>query len=168
MRCPDREDPRSGLSDQLGFLTSVHAYTKINGCRRPLPSCAGSRAAAENIIPAETWARRRRGIVPELKGRLSGVAMNVPVPDGSTLDFTTLMKRNVTPTEVNEVVWSAAASDYKEIVEYSTDPIVSSDVIGNSHSAIFDSLSTLVVGGNLLKTWTWYDNGWGYASRVVS
>jgi glyceraldehyde 3-phosphate dehydrogenase len=154
---------------ERGFVTTVHAYTNDQRLADvPHSELRRSRAAAENIIPAETWSPQAvEQIVPELKGRLSGIAMNVPVPDGSILDFTTLMKREVTPTEVNGVVWSAAESNYKAIVEYSTDPIVSSDVIGNSHSAIFDSLSTQVVGGNLVKTLTWYDNGWGYATRVV-
>ncbi len=154
---------------ERGFLTSVHAYTNDQRLADvPSSELRRSRAAAENIIPAETWsAQAVERIVPELAGRLNGIAMNVPVPDGSTLDFTTEMKRPVTATEVNEVVWSAAQTDYRSIVEFATEPIVSSDVIGNSHSAIFDSLATMVVGGTLLKTLTWYDNGWGYANRVV-
>jgi glyceraldehyde 3-phosphate dehydrogenase len=159
----------SAFGIECGFLTTVHAYTNDQRLADvPHSELRRSRAAAENIIPAETWAPMAvEQIVPELRGKLSGIAMNVPVPDGSTLDFTTLMSRPVTVTEVNEVVWSAAQSTYKSIVEYSTDPIVSSDVIGNSHSAIFDSLSTMVVRDTMLKTLTWYDNGWGYANRVV-
>lgn len=154
---------------ERGFISSVHAYTNDQRLADvPSSEMRRSRAAAENIIPTETWSPQAvENIIPELAGRLSGVAMNVPVPDGSVIDFTTQMKRDVTPTEVNEVVWSAASTDYKSIVEYSTEPIVSSDVIGNPHSAVFDSLATSVVGGNLLKTLTWYDNGWGYATRVV-
>lgn len=154
---------------ERGFLTSVHAYTNDQRLADvPSSDMRRSRAAAENIIPTDTWsAQAVMKIVPELSGKLAGVAMNVPVPDGSTLDFVTLMKRDVTAAEVNEVIWSAASSTYKSIVEYTTEPIVSSDVIGNSHSAIFDSMATMVVGGNLLKTLTWYDNGWGYANRVV-
>ncbi len=154
---------------ERGFISSVHAYTNDQRLADvPGSEMRRSRAAAENIIPTETWSPQAvEKIIPELKGRLSGIAMNVPVPDGSVIDFTTQMKRDVTPTEVNEVVWSAAASDYRAIVEYTTEPIVSSDVIGNPHSAIFDSMATSVVGGNLLKTLTWYDNGWGYATRVV-
>jgi glyceraldehyde 3-phosphate dehydrogenase len=154
---------------ERGFLTTVHAYTNDQRLADvPASEMRRSRAAAENIIPAETWSYMAvERMLPELKGKLSGIAMNVPVADGSLIDFTTLTKRDVTTTEVNEVIWSAAASDYKAIVEYATEPIVSSDVIGNSHSAIFDSMATQVVGGNLLKTLTWYDNGWGYANRVV-
>ncbi len=154
---------------ERGFISSVHAYTNDQRLADvPSSEMRRSRAAAENIIPTETWSPQAvEKIIPELAGRLSGVAMNVPVPDGSVIDFTTQMKRDVTPIEVNEVVWSAASTDYKSIVEYTTEPIVSSDVIGNPHSAVFDSLATSVVGGNLLKTLTWYDNGWGYATRVV-
>src|SRR5262249_13344475 len=106
-------------------------------------------------------------MLPALRGRLDGMAMNVPVPDGSIADLVTLMSRTVTAEEVNEVVKSAAATIYRTIIEYTEEPIVSSDVIGNPHSGVFDALSTQVVGGNLLKTLTWYDNGWGYANRVV-
>src|SRR6185295_6795889 len=104
---------------------------------------------------------------PELAGKLDGMALNVPVPDGSTVDLVTLMKRPVTPEEVNEVVRSAAQTRFSGIIEFCEQPIVSSDVIGNPHSAVFDAQSTQVLGGNLLKTITWYDNGWGYATRVV-
>jgi glyceraldehyde 3-phosphate dehydrogenase len=89
------------------------------------------------------------------------------VPDGSCVDLVTLMRRPVTAPEVNEVVKSAAATTLKHIIEYTDQPIVSSDVIGNPHSAVFDGLSTQVLGGNMLKTVTWFDNGWGYATRVV-
>jgi glyceraldehyde 3-phosphate dehydrogenase len=161
------------LNDAFGieraFMTTVHAYTNDQRLADvPHEELRRSRAAAENIIPASTWAPQAvQGILPELEGRIDGLAMNVPVPDGSIVDLVSLMKREVTAEEVNELVWSAAQSTYKRIVEYATEPIVSSDVIGNPHSAIFDSLSTMVVGGNLLKTLTWYDNGWGYANRVV-
>jgi glyceraldehyde 3-phosphate dehydrogenase len=154
---------------EQGFMTTVHAYTNDQRLADvPHEDLRRSRAAAENIIPTETWAPQAvERILPELAGKLGGIAVNVPVQDGSTIDLVTLMKRDVTPEEINEVVKSAASSTYKRIIEYSTEPIVSSDVIGNSHSAIFDSLSTLVIGGNLLKTISWYDNGWGYANRVV-
>jgi glyceraldehyde 3-phosphate dehydrogenase len=154
---------------ERGYMTTVHAYTNDQRLADvPHEDLRRSRAAAENIIPAATWAPLAvERILPELAGRLDGIAVNVPVPDGSTIDFVTLMKRNVTVDEVNGVVKSAADSTYKRIIQYTTEPIVSSDVIGNSHSAIFDSLSTSVLEGNLLKTLSWYDNGWGYATRVV-
>lgn len=154
---------------EKGFMTTVHAYTNDQRLADvPHEDLRRSRAAAENIIPTTTWSPMAvERILPELAGKLDGVAVNVPVPDGSTIDLVTLMKRDVNAEEVNEVVHSAAMSTYKNIIEYVTEPIVSSDVIGNSHSAIFDSLSTSVMGGNLLKTISWYDNGWGYATRVV-
>lgn len=154
---------------EKGFLTTVHAFTNDQRLADvPNTELRRSRAAAENIIPAETGAARMvEQVLPSLKGKLDGIAMRVPVPDGSTVDFVTLMKRDLEREEVNEVVRSAAGSRYKDIIEYSEDPIVSSDVIGNPHSAIFDSLSTQITGGNLLKTISWYDNGWGHAQRVV-
>ena len=153
---------------EKGFMTTVHAYTNDQRLADvPHEDLRRSRAAAENIIPAATWSPMAvERILPELAGKLDGIAVNVPVPDGSTIDLVTLMKRTVTVEEVNEIVWSAAGTTYKHIIEYATEPIVSSDVIGNSHSAIFDSLSTSVLGGDMLKTISWYDNGWGYATRV--
>jgi glyceraldehyde 3-phosphate dehydrogenase len=158
-----------GFGIEKAFMTTVHAYTNDQRLADvPHTELRRSRAAAENIIPATTWSPMAvEKIVPELKGRLDGMALNVPVPDGSIVDLVTLMKRPVTAEEVNEVVKSAAATRFKTIIEYVDQPIVSSDVIGNPHSAIFDGLSTQVLGGNLLKTLTWYDNGWGYATRVV-
>jgi glyceraldehyde 3-phosphate dehydrogenase (phosphorylating) len=152
-----------------GMMTTVHAYTNDQRLADvPHTEMRRSRAAAENIIPTETFSPQVvESILPQLAGKLDGMALNVPVPDGSTVDLVTLMERPVTPEEVNEVVKSASMTTYKNIVEYTDQPIVSSDVIGNTHSAVFDGLSTAVIGGNLLKTITWYDNGWGYASRVV-
>jgi glyceraldehyde 3-phosphate dehydrogenase len=152
-----------------GFMTTVHAYTNDQRLADvPHTEMRRSRAAAENIIPTTTFSPQVvERILPELKGRLDGMALNVPVPDGSNIDLVTLMKRPVAVEEVNEVVKSAAATTYRSVIEYTDQPVVSSDVIGNPHSAVFDGLSTGVLGGNLLKTVTWYDNGWGYASRVV-
>lgn len=161
------------LNDAFGidraFMTTVHAYTNDQRLADvPHTEMRRSRAAAENIIPATTFSPMMvEKILPELAGKLDGMALNVPVPDGSNVDLVSLMKRPVTAQEVNEVVKSAAATRYKNVVEFTDQPIVSSDVIGNDHSAIFDGLSTAVIGGNLLKTITWYDNGWGYATRVV-
>ena len=154
---------------EKGFMTTVHAYTNDQRLADvPHSDFRRSRAANENIIPTTTGAARAVGkVLPALKGKLDGLAMRVPVPDGSTVDLVTEMKRNVTAEEVNEVVRSASETRFSRIIEYTNEPIVSSDVIGNPHSAVFDSLSTQVLGGNLLKTITWYDNGWGYAMRVV-
>ncbi|HET9300703.1 MAG TPA: type I glyceraldehyde-3-phosphate dehydrogenase [Candidatus Polarisedimenticolaceae bacterium] len=152
-----------------GFMTTVHAYTNdLRLADVPHSDKRRSRSAVENIIPTETWSPLAvERILPELKGKLDGMALNVPVPDGSNVDLVTMMSRDVTAGEVNEVVRSAAASTFRSIIEYTDQPIVSSDVIGNPHSGMFDGLSTAVLGGNMLKTVTWYDNGWGYASRVV-
>ncbi len=161
------------LHDAFGieraFMTTVHAYTNDQRLADvPHSDLRRSRAAAENIIPTTTWSPRAvQQILPELAGRLDGMALNVPVPDGSVVDLVALLQRDVTAEEVNEVVRSAAATRFKRIIEYCEDPIVSSDVIGNPHSAIFDSLATQVLAGNMVKTLTWYDNGWGYAHRVV-
>jgi glyceraldehyde 3-phosphate dehydrogenase len=155
---------------EKGIMTTVHAYTNDQRLADvPHTDWRRSRAAAENIIPTETGAARAVGkVLPELAGKLDGIAMRVPVPDGSIVDLVTMMRRSVSVEEVNEVVRSAAASSrYKEIVEYCEDPIVSGDVIGNPHSSIFDSLSTQVLAGDYLKTIAWYDNEWGYACRVA-
>ena len=155
---------------EKGFMTTVHAYTNDQRLADvPHTDLRRSRAAAENIIPTTTGAAKAVGkVLPELKGKLDGIAMRVPVPDGSIVDLVTEMKRDVTDEEVNEVVRSAAQMKrFQRIVEYCDDPIVSTDIIKNPHSAIFDSLATRVVGGNYLKTVTWYDNEWGYSNRVV-
>ena len=154
---------------ERGFMTTVHAYTNDQRIADvPHSDLRRSRAAAENIIPTTTGAARAVGkVMPELMGKLDGIAMRVPVPDGSTVDLVTLMKRNVTVEEVNAAVREASAGVMQSIIEYTDEAIVSSDVIGNSHSAIFDGPSTRVVGGNYLKTLAWYDNEWGYSCRVV-
>lgn len=161
------------LNDNFGvahaFMTSVHAYTNDQRLADvPGKDLRRSRAAAENIIPTTTYSPAGIGrVVPELEGKLDGMALNVPVPDGSNIDLTCLLERDVKREEINEVIRSAAMTTYASIIEYSEDPLVSSDIIGNSHSAIFDSLATMVIGGNLTKSIIWYDNGWGYATRVV-
>jgi glyceraldehyde 3-phosphate dehydrogenase len=154
---------------QHAFMTSVHAYTNDQRLADvPHADLRRSRAAAENIIPTATYSPSGIGeVLPSMEGKLTGMALNVPVPDGSTVDLTCRMARPVDRDQVNEVIRSAAASSYKNIIEYSEDPIVSSDVIGNDHSAIFDSLATMELDGDLVKVLVWYDNGWGYATRVV-
>jgi len=154
---------------EQGYMTTVHAYTNDQRLADvPHSDLRRSRAAAENIVPTTTWSPQAvEHILPELKGKLDGMAMCVPVPDGSVVDLVTVMSREVAPEEVNEVVRSASCSTFQHIIEYTDQPVVSSDVIGNTHSAVFDGSSTAVLGGNMLKTLTWYDNGWGYAQRVI-
>ena len=128
-----------------------------------------SRAAAENVIPTTTGAARAVGkVLPELNGKLDGIAMRVPVPDGSVVDFNVRIKKTATVDEVNEVVYAASKTgSLSNVLEYSTLPVVSSDIIGNKYSSIFDAPFTKVIGGNYIKTLNWYDNEWGYSNRVV-
>jgi glyceraldehyde 3-phosphate dehydrogenase len=154
---------------ERAFMTTVHAYTNDQRLADvPNTDLRRSRSAAENIIPTETYAPKAIAkIYPPMAGKLDGMAMNVPVADGSNVDLVCETKDSVSPEVVNAVMKSAAESTYKGILGYVEDPIVSSDVIGESHSALFDALSTNVLGDHLLKTIAWYDNGWGYAHRVV-
>jgi glyceraldehyde 3-phosphate dehydrogenase len=126
-----------------------------------------SRNAATNIVPTSTGAARAIGqVIPELKGKFDGVAMRVPVPDGSLVDLTVELACDVTEEAINEAMKLAAETSLHGILSYCEDPIVSSDIIGNSHSSIFDPALTQVMGGNLVKVVSWYDNEWGYSSRV--
>jgi len=152
-----------------GFMTTVHAYTNDQRLADvPHKDLRRSRAAAENIIPTTTGAAKAVGVVlPRLKGRLDGMAMRVPVPDGSTVDLTLRFRKDPSVDEVNGAVRKAATGPLKGVLEFCDHPIVSSDVIGNSHSSIFDAPSTIAVGDGLVKVITWYDNEWGYSCRVV-
>ncbi len=152
-----------------GLLTTVHAYTSD---QRLIDSphsgdMRRSRNAATNIVPTSTGAARAIGqVIPELKGKFDGVAMRVPVPDGSLVDLTVELACDVTEEAINEAMKQAAETSLHGILSYCEDPIVSSDIIGNSHSSIFDPALTQVIGGNLAKVVSWYDNEWGYSSRV--
>ena len=153
-----------------GWVTTVHAYTNDQRLADvPHSDLRRSRAAAENIIPTTTGAARAVGqVLPALAGRLDGIAMRVPVPDGSTVDLVTELERPATAAEINAAMRAACGvPPLDRVLEYTEEPIVSSDIIHNPHSAIFDALSTRVLGGNLVKVIAWYDNEWGYASRVV-
>ncbi|HEV8113957.1 MAG TPA: type I glyceraldehyde-3-phosphate dehydrogenase [Planctomycetota bacterium] len=155
---------------QHGLMTTVHAYTNDQQILDlPHKDLRRARAAAMNIIPTTTGAARAVGkILPKLKGKLDGVSMRVPVPDGSVIDLVATLARNVTIEEVNKAFESAAGkAPLKGILEYSTDPLVSSDVIHNPASALFDAQSTMVMAGNMVKVVAWYDNEWGYSNRVV-
>ncbi len=152
-----------------GIMTTVHAYTNDQRVADlPHKDLRRARAAAQNIIPTTTGAARAVGeVLPNLNGKLDGMAMRVPVADGSVVDLVAELKRDVTVEEVNAAM-KAGAAKIPTILKYCEDPIVSSDIIGDSHSCVFDALSTLVLGkkGNLVKVVAWYDNEWGYSTRV--
>jgi glyceraldehyde 3-phosphate dehydrogenase len=152
-----------------GMMTTVHAYTNDQRLADvPHSDWRRSRAATENIIPTTTGAAKAVGLVlPELAGKLDGMAMRVPVPDGSTVDLVVELERPVTVEEVNAAVKAAAEGDLAGILEYTETPIVSTDIIGNPHSSIFDASATQVLDGNFVKVMSWYDNEWGYSNRVV-
>ncbi|MFH1550815.1 MAG: type I glyceraldehyde-3-phosphate dehydrogenase [Planctomycetota bacterium] len=153
---------------ERGLMTTVHAYTNDQKVADMIHSdMRRARAAAQNIIPTTTGAAKAVGkVIPELDGKLNGIALRVPVVDGSITDFVAVTKKKVTVDSVNSAVKSAAAVALKGILEYCEDPIVSSDIIGNPHSCIFDSLSTMCLGDNMVKVLGWYDNEWGYSNRV--
>jgi glyceraldehyde 3-phosphate dehydrogenase len=153
-----------------GLMTTVHAYTNDqNVLDLPHKDLRRARAAALNIIPTTTGAARAVGkVLPKLKGKLDGVSLRVPVPDGSVVDLVAEVSRDVTIEELNAAYADAAKSKgYKGIIEFSTDPLVSSDIVRNPHSTIFDSLSTMVMEKRMVKLVAWYDNEWGYSNRVV-
>ena len=161
------------LHDAFGItkacMTTVHAYTNQQRLADvPAEDPRRGRAAAENIIPQDTnSANVLMGLIPELEGKISGMAMNVPVPNGSVVDLVCWHEKPVTVTAINEVVRTAAASQWKNVLDYEDDPIVSSDIVRSPYSSTFDSLATMVLEGKVSKTLAWYDNGWGYAHRVV-
>ena len=153
---------------EKGFMTTVHAYTADQNLQdAPHSDLRRSRAAAYSIIPTSTGAAKAVGLVlPHLKGKLDGNAMRVPTPDGSVTDFTALLKRDATVNEINAALKAAADGPMKGILEYTTDEIVSIDIIGNPHSCILDSNLTTAMG-NLVKVVGWYDNEFGYSSRAA-
>jgi glyceraldehyde 3-phosphate dehydrogenase len=160
---------------EAGFMTTIHAYTteqqlqdQIAVTRKGTVDLRRIRAAPQSIIPASTGAAKAIGVViPELKGKLDGMAMRVPVPDGSVTDLVAVLGREASVDEVNDAFRSAAGSEgWAGILQYTEDPIVSSDIIGNSNSCIIDGLSTMA-HGNQVKVIGWYDNEWGYSCRLV-
>jgi glyceraldehyde 3-phosphate dehydrogenase len=159
-------DDRFGLV--RGLMTTVHAYTNdqrlADWSHEDLRRC---RAAGENTIPTTTGAARAVGqVLPQLKGRLDGMAMRVPVPDGSIVDLVATVSKEATIESLNEAMRDAAQGPMKGVLEYSTEPLVSCDIIGNPHSCIFDAPLTRVTD-RTVKVFAWYDNEWGYANRVV-
>jgi len=151
-----------------GFMTTVHAYTNDqNILDLPHKDLRRARAAACSIIPTSTGAAKAIGeVLPELAGKLDGFAMRVPVPDGSVTDLSVIVEKTATKDEINAAMKAAAEGALKGILEYNVDPIVSSDIVGNAHSCIFDSPLTMS-SGNMVKIVGWYDNELGYATRVV-
>jgi len=155
---------------ERAFLTTVHAFTNQQRLADvPDDDPRRGRAAGENIIPQETHAADLLAeLLPDLKGKISGYSLNVPVANGSVVDLVCWHQRPVTVEAVNEVIRTAAAGDgLKHILGYETEPIVSSDILLSEDSGTFDSLGTMVLGNEVSKTLTWFDNGWGYAHRVV-
>jgi glyceraldehyde 3-phosphate dehydrogenase len=152
-----------------GLMNTIHSYTNDQQVLdMPHKDLRRARAAALSIIPTTTGAARAVGkVLPELKGKLDGMSMRVPTPDGSVVDLVAELERPATSEEINAAVKAAAEGAMKGIIEYTEDPIVSCDVIGNPHSCVFDSDLTSVMDGNFIKVIAWYDNEWGYSNRCV-
>ena len=153
---------------EKGFMTTIHAYTSDQRIQdAPHKDLRRARAAALSMIPTTTGAAKAVGLVlPELKGKLDGFAVRVPTPDGSMTDFTAILEKEVTVEQVNQAFQDAASGAMKGILEYSTAPLVSIDIVGNAHSCIVDSPSTMT-DGTMVKVVGWYDNEWGYSNRTV-
>ncbi|WP_293447312.1 type I glyceraldehyde-3-phosphate dehydrogenase [Persephonella sp.] len=151
-----------------GYMVTVHAYTNDQRILDlPHKDLRRARAAAVNIIPTTTGAAKAVGeVLPELKGKLDGTARRVPVADGSIVDLTVVVEKETTEEEINAKMKEYAEGEMKGILEYSEDPLVSQDIVGNPHSSIFDALSTKVIGGNFVHVSSWYDNEWGYSNRL--
>ncbi|MBN68021.1 type I glyceraldehyde-3-phosphate dehydrogenase [Gimesia chilikensis] len=152
-----------------GLMTTVHAYTNDQRVSDQLHSDPlRARAAAVNIIPTTTGAAKAVGLVlPDLNGKLTGLSLRVPVPAGSITDLVVTLSKDVSADDVNAAMKAAAEGPLKGILEYNTDPIVSSDIIGNTHSSIFDATWTTQIGGNMIKVLSWYDNEYGYSNRTA-
>ncbi|MBM3310742.1 MAG: type I glyceraldehyde-3-phosphate dehydrogenase [Candidatus Aminicenantes bacterium] len=154
---------------EKGFMTTIHAYTNDQKILdQPHKDLRRARAAAVSQIPTTTGAAKAVGLVlPELKGKIDGIAIRVPTPNVSLVDLVALMKKPVVEKDVNAAFQAAAAGPLKGILAYTEEPLVSVDFLSNPHSAIVDGLSTKVLDGNLLKVMAWYDNEWGYSCRCV-
>jgi glyceraldehyde 3-phosphate dehydrogenase len=160
------------LDDAFGIeralMTTCHAYTNDqNLLDLPHKDLRRARAAAINIVPASTGAAKATSLaIPKLKGKMDGMAFRVPVPDGSVTDLVALLDRDVTVEEINEAYRTAAEGRLDGILRYTEDPLVSSDIVGDPHSCVFDAPSTMAIG-NMVKVIGWYDNEWGYSNRLV-
>ena len=152
-----------------GLMNTIHSYTNDQIILdSPHSDLRRARAAALSIIPTKTGAAKAVGLViPELAGKLDGFSMRVPTPDGSVVDLTCELSKSVTKEEINAAMKAASLGAMKGILEYIDEPLVSIDIVGNSHSSIFDSMLTQVMGGNFIKVVSWYDNEFGYSSRIV-
>ena len=152
-----------------GLMTTVHAYTNDQALAETTHSdFRRGRSATQNIIPTSTGAAKAVGMVlPKLNGKLDGMAMRVPVPDGSVVDLVVELEKEVTIEEINKAVKKAAENELNGILEYSDTPLVSTDILNNPHSSIYDASSTQLLDGNHVKVVCWYDNEWGYSNRVV-
>ncbi len=152
-----------------GFMTTIHSYTNDQQLLDlPHSDLRRARAAAVSMIPTTTGAARAVGkVIPQLNGKLDGIAIRVPVSDGSLVDLVAELEKNTTADEVNAAMKKAANGPMKGVLEYCEDPIVSVDIVGNPHSSVFDSLSTSVMDGNFVKVLSWYDNEWGYSCRTL-
>lgn len=151
------------------MMTTVHAYTSDQPLADAVKSdLRRSRSAVENIIPNETWAPDYvQQIMPEFKDKVDGIAINVPVANGSCIDLTTEMNSMPSVESVNDTFKKASMESFKDIIGYTEDPVVSSDVIGSGETMVFDSKATMIASGQLLKTVAWFDNGWGFANRIL-
>ena len=152
-----------------GLMTTVHAYTNDQALAETTHSdFRRGRSATQNIIPTSTGAAKAVGMVlPELNGKLDGMAMRVPVPDGSVVDLVVELEKKVSIDDINKAVKNAADNELNGILEYSQVPLVSTDILNNPHSSIYDASSTQLLEGNHVKVVCWYDNEWGYSNRVV-
>ena len=152
-----------------GLMTTVHAYTNDQALAETTHSdFRRGRSATQNIIPTSTGAAKAVGMVlPDLNGKLDGMAMRVPVPDGSVVDLVVELEKTVSIDDINKAVKNAADNELKGILEYSEIPLVSTDILNNPHSSIYDASSTQLLDGNHIKVVCWYDNEWGYSNRVV-
>ncbi|MGH7682361.1 MAG: type I glyceraldehyde-3-phosphate dehydrogenase [Candidatus Eiseniibacteriota bacterium] len=154
---------------ERGLMTTIHAYTSDQRLQdSPHKDLRRARAAASSIIPTSTGAAKAIGLVlPSLQGKLDGIAFRVPVPNGSMVDLTATLTKPATIASVNAAMKEASAGKLKGILQYSEDPIVSQDIVGNPHSAIFDAPLTMVSGDRFVKVLAWYDNEWGFSNRMV-
>ena len=152
-----------------GLMNTIHSYTNDQIILdAPHKDLRRARAAAMSMIPTKTGAAKAIGLViPELDGKLDGFAVRVPTPDGSLVDLTLELNKKTTKEEINAFMKAAADGPMKGILEYTEDPVVSVDIVGNTHSSIFDSLLTKVMGGNFVKVISWYDNENGYSNRMA-